>query len=218
MLITICINAQDFKINSKGYFESHGANVMVFNDVYPEGHQGGITIVLNGNRWAGCGDVRMETSPGQWQGLPKIKKRTVNNDGSITVELCYPDSTKHLSGFNPMVYTDFVFNYTLNVKAVDDYLLFTVNLDREVPELYEGKIGFNLELVPATLIGKPWIMDEQVGVFPRQVTGPTMSQNSNFDNVGNFNPRSRAKLEILVPDRSVFNPMVADDVVSALLP
>lgn len=217
VLITICINAQDFKINSKGYFENHGANVMVFNDVYPEGHQGGITIVLNGNRWAGCGDVRMETSPGQWQGLPKIKKRTVNNDSSITVELCYPDSAKHLSGFNPMVYTDFVFNYTLNVKAVDDYLLFTVDIDREVPELYEGKIGFNLELVPATLIGKPWIMDEQVGVFPRQVTGPTISQHSNFDNVGDFNPRSRAKLEILVPDRSVFNPMVADDVVSAPL-
>ena len=53
------LQAQDFKINPSGYFENHGANVMVFSDVYPEGHQGGVTLVLNGDRRAAGGDVRL---------------------------------------------------------------------------------------------------------------------------------------------------------------
>lgn len=42
--------AQDFRINQKEYFENAGAGVMVYSDVYSEGHQGGVTLVLNGHR------------------------------------------------------------------------------------------------------------------------------------------------------------------------
>ena len=59
---------------------------------------------------------------------------------------------------NPMLYPDFVFGYTIKVKGEKDYLVLTVDLDHPVPERFAGKLGFNLELVPSTLLGKPWIM------------------------------------------------------------
>lgn len=78
LLLCSGLAAQDFKINSSGYFENQGTNVMVFSDVYPEGHQSGVTLVLNGDRRAAAGDVRFEISQGQWQGLPKMRSRIVD--------------------------------------------------------------------------------------------------------------------------------------------
>ena len=53
LMLCMGLHAQDFRINPSGYFENGGANVMVFSDVYPEGHQGRTdTLVLNGDRRA----------------------------------------------------------------------------------------------------------------------------------------------------------------------
>lgn len=218
MLLTTGVVAQDFKLNTAGYFENGGANVMVFSDVYPEGHQGGVTLVNNGNRWAAGGDVRFEVSQGQWQALPKLRSRVVDEAANeICVTLAYPDSARHMTGFNPMLYPDFVFSYTVRVKGEGDHLVLTVDLDHPVPERFAGKLGFNLELVPATLLGKPWIMDTQTGLFPHQPLGPTMSQASNTEHIGNFNPQGKADVSQLLLDRKAYNPMIADDVVSAPL-
>lgn len=93
LMLCMGLHAQDFRINPSGYFENGGANVMVFSDVYPEGHQGGLTLVLNGDRRAANGDVRFEISQGQWQGLPKMRSRVVDEaDNEIRVTLSYPDS------------------------------------------------------------------------------------------------------------------------------
>ncbi len=210
--------AQDFKINSREYFENQGAGVMVFSDFYPEGHQGGVTLVLNGNREASNGDVRFEISQGQWQGLPVVRKRVVDTaNNEIRVTLSYPDSSKHMSGFNPTLYPDFVFSYTISVKGVGDHLELTVNTDTPTPDRFAGKLGFNLELVPSTLLGKPWIMDDKTGIFPHQSFGPTEKQSSNTEHIGDFNPKGRASLDDLLLDRSTYNPMIADDIVSAPL-
>lgn len=218
LLFATGLEAQNFKLNSSGYFENAGANVMVFSDVYPEGHQGGVTLVTNGNRRAAGGDVRFEVSQGQWQALPKLRSRVVDEVANeIRVTLSYPDSTKHMAGFNPMLYPDFVFNYTIKVKGEDDHLVLTVDLDQPVPERFAGKLGFNLELVPSTLLGKPWIMDEQTGLFPHQPLGPTMKQTSNTEHIGNFNPKGKACVDQLLLDRKTYNPMIADDIVSAPL-
>lgn len=218
LMLCAGLQAQDFKINPSGYFENHGANVMVFSDVYPEGHQGGVTLVLNGDRRAAGGDVRFEISQGQWQGLPKMRKRVVDEAANeIRVTLSYPDSAKHMAGFNPMLYPDFAFGYTIKVKGEKDYLVLTVDLDRPVPERFAGKLGFNLELVPSTLLGKPWIMDNRTGVFPHQAMGPTMKQTSNMEHIGDFNPKGKASLDQLLLDRKTYNPMIADDIVSAPL-
>ena len=59
--------AQDFKLTSSGYFKNQGVDVMAFDDIYPEGHQGGVCIIMNGHRVATNGDIRLEATPGQWQ-------------------------------------------------------------------------------------------------------------------------------------------------------
>ena len=39
---------------------------MAFSDFYPEGHQGGVCVIMNGHRIATNGDIRLEATPGQW--------------------------------------------------------------------------------------------------------------------------------------------------------
>ncbi len=66
------------RINSDGYYENRGVNVMLFDDFYPEGHQGGLTIVQAGRRIAANGDVRLEPTPGQWSPVPRVGQRMVD--------------------------------------------------------------------------------------------------------------------------------------------
>ena len=215
----IKLDAQTFKLNDKDYFENYDANVMVFSDVYPEGHQGGVTLVSAGDRLAANGDVRFEISQGQWQGLPKLLDRNVDrHNNEIRVTLAYPDSSKHLNGFNPAVYPDFAFNYTIRVRGEGDHVVFSVLLDKPVPERFAGKLGLNVELTPSLLLGKPWIMDEKTGIFPHQPFGPTIDRGTNMEHIGDFYPDAKGDVnQLLGEDFSIFNPMRADDIVSAPL-
>ena len=56
LLIGTDASAQTFKLGNGGYFNAGGVDVMAFNDYYPEGHQGGICVIMNGNRIATNGD------------------------------------------------------------------------------------------------------------------------------------------------------------------
>ncbi len=160
-------------VNDRNYFELPGLNVMVFEDIYPEGHQGGVGIIQHGVRVATNGDLRLESTPGQWQPIPKVGKRTVNKDANlISVNLWYPDSGLHRKGYNPIIYPDLRFTYTVNVKGEGDAFVITVDLDEPLPAGWYGKVGFNIELYPASLFGKTWIMDGRNGIFPRQANGP----------------------------------------------
>ncbi len=48
-----------FILNQKtGYFQNQGVDVMVFDDIYPEGHQSGVSILMHGHRVAANGDLR----------------------------------------------------------------------------------------------------------------------------------------------------------------
>lgn len=77
---------------------------MMFSDFYPEGHQGGLSIVQFGNRIAANGDIRLEPTPGQWSPVPKLGKRIVDKEnGIISAELWYPDSTKDKKDLIPLI-------------------------------------------------------------------------------------------------------------------
>ena len=41
-----------FRLNEQEYFENSGVNVMAFQDIYPEGHQGGVAVIMHGMRIA----------------------------------------------------------------------------------------------------------------------------------------------------------------------
>ena len=137
------LHAQDFKLTSSGYFKNQGVDVMAFDDIYPEGHQGGVCIIMNGHRVATNGDIRLEATPGQWQPVPKQLDRKLG-DNSITATLCYPDSSRHLTGFNPMIYPDLHLIYTVNVESKGKNIEVTVDLDRPIPQEFIGKVGFTV--------------------------------------------------------------------------
>ncbi|MDI4645825.1 glycoside hydrolase family 9 protein [Cohnella hashimotonis] len=206
-----------FNLNrATGYFENQGVNVMAFDDIYPEGHQSGVSILMHGNRVATNGDIRFEQTPGQWQPVPKQGKRELDEAANaIVTSLGFPDKSKHLKGFNPMVYPEFEFNYNVIVQGEGPSVKVTVDLDRPIPDRFVGKISFNLELFPGALFGKPWIMDNQSGIFPEQPNGPVLSLPSNHAHPGSFGePDAKADLQRLTGGNKGYNPMIADDLVA----
>jgi len=164
----------NLKLNDKGYFEAPGLNVTVFADIYPDGHQTGVTVIQHGMRVAANGDLRLEPSPGQWSpmpagdGVPVVDAAT----NSVSQALHYPDESKNRKGFNPIDYPDLNFSYHVRVTPLEgNAFQVSVDLDKPLPKDWEGKVGFNFELFPTDLFGKSWLMDDKSGIFPRQANG-----------------------------------------------
>ena len=206
---------QAFVIGDGGYFNQEGVDVIAFYDFYPEGHQGGVCVIMNGKRIATNGDLRFEATPGQWQPVPKQISREVGKD-FIRATLAYPDSSRHLTGFNPMVYPDVIVEYTVTTRAVGDHIEVTLDLDRPIPDVFIGKAGFNLEFFPGSLFGKPWIMDDQSGIYPRQPNSPLLTQEPNYRHTGDFHPEGKPIIgfDRLIAEGEGYNPIVADDIIA----
>ena len=213
MLVAATVAAQDFKLNDSGYYTADGVDVMAFSDFYPEGHQGGVSVLMNGHRVATNGDLRMEATPGQWQPVPKQLKREIEGNAIVTT-LCYPDSSRHLTGFNPTVYPDYQVIYKVRVEPQGDGILVTVDLDKPVPEFLLGKVGFNLEFYPGDLFGKPWLMDNQSGVYPRQPNGPLLRTQPNQLHNGNYHQAGKPLADMKQLNGKGYSPMIADDIIA----
>ncbi len=213
LLLTAAAHAQTFQLNEHGYFNAGGTDVMVFSDFYPEGHQGGVCVIMNGQRIATNGDIRMEATPGQWQPVPKQLSRKVEGNRIITT-LCYPDSSRHLTGFNPMVYPDYQFTYTVTVEPQGKNILVNVDLDKPVPDFLLGKVGFNLEFFPGLLFGQPWVMDQQTGIYPQQPNAPLLTEGTNRDHTGNFFAGRGQKADLQQLDGKGYSPLRADDIIA----
>jgi endoglucanase len=165
--------AEAFQLNAQEYFERPGINVMYGQDYYPEGHQGGLSIIMHDERIASNGDVRLEPSPGQWAPIPKPGKREVNAaTQEIRVPLAYPDAERDRKGFNPIVYPDLKLNYSVRARPDGDSILVSVDFDSPIPREWVGKVGFNLELFPGLMFGKSYQLGSSDGVFQRQPSGP----------------------------------------------
>lgn len=208
---------QRFELNvALGYFQNMGVDVTAFDDIYPEGHQSGVSIIMHGSRVATNGDIRFEQTPGQWQPVPKQGKRELDGAANtITTSLSFPDASRHLKGFNPMIYPDFQFDYNVIVKGEGMSVIITVDLDRPVPDRFIGKICFNLELFPGALFGKPWIMDNSHGIFPEQPNGPVLSLPPNYLHTGDYcHPDPKADIHRLSGGNKGYSPIIADDIIA----
>ena len=198
------INSQPNKsdslvINESGYYEAPGLNVMLFDDFYPEGHQGGLTIIQHGIRVAANGDVRIDPSPGQWSPIPKMGEKNIDKEnGIISVELWYPDSSRDEKGYNPIIYPDLTFKYIVRTEAIDNSIKLIVDLEKPLSDEWGNKIGFNLELFPGQFFGEHYLMDNKSGLFPRQANGPTF-----YDSENNLQstPLATGKELIVVPGK-----------------
>ncbi|TVZ41315.1 cellulase-like Ig domain-containing protein [Alteromonadaceae bacterium 2753L.S.0a.02] len=176
--------ADQLTINDSDYFEKHGLNVTVFADIYPDGHQTGVSVIQHGVRVAANGDLRLEASPGQWSPVPKGLQLSVDKDTqTITQTLAYPDESKNRQGFNPIIYPDLEFEYAVKVSALSgNSFKVSVDLKKPLPEEWIGKAGFNFELFPGHLFGKSWIMDQQTGLFAVQPNGPMIENHGEWIN------------------------------------
>ena len=182
-LMVLALNAQDsLRLNKKGYFEMPGLNVTVFADIYPEGHQTGVTIIQHGQRVVANGDVRLETSPGQWSPIPAAGQESIDrNNKTLSRHLWFPDSSRNRKGFNPIKYPELQLQYNVRVKALkNSSFKISVDLKEPLPEEWVGDVGFNIELFPGHLFGKSYIMDGQTGHFPRQPNGPVIQKQDSY--------------------------------------
>jgi endoglucanase len=177
-------------IGKAGYFEMPGLNVLVYNNTFPEGHQGGVEIIQHGNRIATNGELRLNATPGQWQPIPKLgvgyesrgvspqqvglKSRMIDSSkNEISMQCSYPDSSRMRKGFNPIIYPDLRLKYNVRVKAEGKSFSITVDLEQPLPAEWVGKVGYILELFSGDLYGRTYFMDANNGVFTRQANGPT---------------------------------------------
>ncbi|WP_020208668.1 glycoside hydrolase family 9 protein [Gilvimarinus chinensis] len=169
--------ATNLELTEQGYFSRPGLDVTVFADIYPDGHQTGVTVIQHGVRTAANGDLRLEISPGQWSPVPRgVGDAHVDyKNQRISQTLAYPDDSKNQKGFNPIDYPDLNFSYQVHVEVLtDNSVKVSVDLKKPLPDEWIGKVGFNFELFPGDLFGASYLMDELSGIFPTQPNGPLM--------------------------------------------
>jgi len=193
-------NEEGLVVTDSGYFEMPGLNVLVFNNSYSEGHQGGIEIIQHGNRVATNGNLRLDASPGKWQPVPMLgegfqkvgcspqqigllSRKVDNEKNEISLNCSYPDPGRKEKGFNPIVYPDLEIKYNVTVQASGNTIIISVDLEEPLPEEWVGEVGYNMELFPGDLYGKTYAMDKKTGIFPRQANGPVYQNRNNESEV-----------------------------------
>ncbi len=76
---------------------------MLACDFYPEGHQGGVGVIQNGERVATNGDIGLNPTPGQCDPIPKVGKRVVDKKtGTFSVHMAYTNEAIDRKGFTPV--------------------------------------------------------------------------------------------------------------------
>lgn len=155
--------SQDLKLNDLEYFERQGVNVLVYNNLFTGGFNdeknAGIEIIHHGVRTAQGGAVRLSNTPEQWDLVPEIPTRTVDQESNSIESL--------------IRYEDYDFESKVVVTAKGKSVEISVYLDEPVPAELEGKAGFNLEFLPSKYWNKTYLMDERINRFPRYVVSDT---------------------------------------------
>ena len=145
-------------LNEQEYFARPGVEVLVFHDIYPEGKQGGIELIQQGERIAALGDVRLAATPGQWGLRPKMIQRSL--DRSV------PSATV------AMIFEKEQLAYRVRVQPCGEAICIAVDLEKPLPAALSGRASFNLELFPPAFFGKSYHLGDSAGVFPLQGNGP----------------------------------------------
>jgi hypothetical protein len=177
----------DLTLNALDYFEKRGLNVLVFSNWYNSNFSdskiSGVEIIHHEVRTATNGDVRLHSTPEQWDPIPEFVRREVNRDAN------------RIEAYSR--YADYDFDFMIRAEARDGGILLSVHLEKPLPDALEGRAGFNLEFLPAAYFGKAYLMDNQSGIFPRYPSGPT-----SVDEMGQVEPQAIAagKTLVLAPE------------------
>ncbi|KHL24643.1 glycoside hydrolase [Croceibacterium mercuriale] len=150
--------AQDdgLKLNAAEYYEGDAADVLVFSNWYDglfaDAKHSGVELIQQGERIATNGDVRLSSTPGQWDEIGRLVSRTVDPaTGRIEVLLEYPD---------------YRFQYRIVAEPDGDTVKLAVVLDQPLPAALAGRAGLNLEFLPSAYFHHSWLADGTGGSFP----------------------------------------------------
>jgi hypothetical protein len=174
-------------LNDLGYFETRGLNVLVYSNFYDgnfsDAKVAGVEMIHHGVRTATNGDVRLSPTPGQWDPVPQLIRRT-EKKGEQTIEV-------HLS------YPEHRFEYQISATAEGKGVTLTVHLEKPLPVDLEGRAGFNLEFLPSAYFEKSFRMDSSHGLFPLYPAG-TMTTTAWGDREPS--PIATGRLLVLAPE------------------
>ncbi len=188
ILISNCSFSQKLQLNDLGYFETRGANVLVFssqyNGMFFDEKTAGIELIHHGVRTATGGAVRLQSTPEQWDLIPIVVDRKVDKSNN-TIDVI-------------LRYKDYDFNSRISVTAKDDGVLITVYLDNPLPVALEGRAGFNLEFLPSSYFEKTYLVDGKPGIFPlypasNTVIKPASEKIPQFAGHNTFDDRGRGE-------------------------
>ncbi|NCP63089.1 MAG: glycoside hydrolase [Paraglaciecola sp.] len=148
-------NASHLKLNQREYYEAPGINFLVFsnwyNGLFSDAKMSGIELIQHGVRTATNGDVRLNSTPEQWDPIPQFIERKIDKkSGTVEAFLRYAEHN---------------FDYSIKTTIDGDTLNISVNLPKPVPPDLVGKVGFNMEFIPSVYQQKSFISDEQSGVL-----------------------------------------------------
>jgi hypothetical protein len=147
-----------WSVTEQEYLDSHAVSVLAFHDFYPEGHQGGVTIIQHGERVAACGDLRVWPAAGGRTGRARAGTRRVDRQACV-IEV-------------PVAVTDLNLNYTVRLKGEGDAVRVTVDLEKPLdPQVVSGA-AFRLDFYPPAYFGKTFHIGDETGIFPREPNRP----------------------------------------------
>jgi hypothetical protein len=148
-------------LGERSYFEAQGLDVLVFsnsyNGLFDDSKMSGIELIHHGVRTATNGDVRLDATPEQWDAIPQFVRR-VADPGSNTVEAFSRYATPG-------------FDFSVRAHGSGAVLDIGVHSQQPLPQEMVGKVGFNLEFLPAAYFEKAYLMDGRPGLFPSYPTG-----------------------------------------------
>ncbi len=165
-LSTLCLSAQDLKLNELEYFEKKGVNYLIYSNLFTGGFNdeknAGIELIHHGVRTAQGGAIRLSSTPEQWDLVPQISNRKVDR-AMKTIEAS-------------LRYAEYDFDSRVVVTAKGKGIEIAVYLDKPVPKTLEGRAGFNLEFLPSQYWNKAFMVDGRYNRFPRYVVGNTVAK------------------------------------------
>jgi len=152
----------DLQLTAQDALETHGLSVLLFHNpyhgVFGDEKMSGLEMVFHDRRLVTNGDVRLSSTPAQWDPIPQFQDR---KRGPSPNEL-----------IATLAYADRNFRYHIDVRPEPGGFHVAVTLDEPLPQALAGKAGFNLEFLPSAYFGKSYVVDSLWGIFPRHPGGP----------------------------------------------
>src|SRR5215469_1987951 len=160
--VAIQLWPQDLHLTERDVLETHGLSVLLFHNsyhnVFGDQKMSGLEIILEDQRIATNGDVRLSSTPAQWDPIPEFQGRKRGSSRDEIVALCkYPDQG---------------LSYRLDLRPEGGGFRLAVQLDVPLPDSLVGKAGLNLEFLPSLYFGKSYLAGAEAGIFPRHADGP----------------------------------------------